>query len=196
QRIHRFIIGKSDTWESIDSALPVDSVLSQLAVSADGTLYALNSQSVDAEKQEGGMERSLNPTYPLGPAFETVTRGLDDGATLTGLWLRGSQLWSIDTQNTRLMTYPDSLALPVILTSPPDKTPGIGTENVNLDWETLKGATEYKWQLNYDTDFSTIPTDFEGDTTKSSAWLSALETATPYYWRVRATEPVLSRWSV
>jgi len=193
--IYRFIINKSTEWESIDSALPVGGTCSQLAVSADGPLYAINSQAVDTTKKEGGMERSLNPTYPLGPTFETVTRGLDDDVTLNGLWLRGNQLWSIDTINTRLMTYIDSLALPVTLTSPPDKAPGTGTRNVILEWETLRGATEYKWQLDYDTDFSTVPTDFEGDTRASSVRLPALDTDTTYYWRVRVTGPVLSRWS-
>jgi len=195
ERIYRFIIGKSDIWESIDSTLPVGSMLSQFTVSADGTLYATNSQPVDAVKEEGGMERSLNPTYSLGPTFKTVIRGLDDGATLTGLWLCGTQLWSIDTKNTRLMTYNDSLAPMVILTSPPDKSPGIATGNVSLDWETLKGATKYEWQLDYDTDFSTVPSGFEGDTKESSARSPALATATTYYWRVRASEPVLSQWS-
>ncbi|MBI3040695.1 MAG: hypothetical protein HYY80_03465 [Chloroflexi bacterium] len=131
----------------------------------------------------------------LGPTFETVIRGLDDGATLSGLWLRGSQLWTIDSTNTRLMTYIDSLDLPVTLTSPPDQAQGTASGNVSLDWETLKGATKYQWQLDYDTDFSTIPAGFEGDTEKSSARSPALETATTYYWRVRATTPVLSPWS-
>ena len=187
--IYRFIINKSTKWESIDSTLPVGSMLGQLAVSADSTLYATNFMT------DGGLERSLNATYPLGPAFETVTRGLDDGATLSGLWLRGNQLWSIDTKNTRLMTYTDSLALPVTLTSPPDKAPGVGTRNASLEWEALKGATRYEWQLDYDTDFSTVPTGFEGSTRTSSSRLPALEMDTTYYWRVRASEPVLSRWS-
>jgi len=187
--IYRFILNKSTKWERIDSTLPSSSVLNQLAGSADGTLYATNL------KANGGMERSLNSTYSLGPTFETVTRGLDDGATLSRLWLQGNQLWSIDTANTRLMTYIDSLALPVTLTSPPEKTSIASTGNVILDWETLPGATEYKWQLDYDTDFSTVPTDFEDDTRASSARLPALDSDTAYYWRVRATEPVLSRWS-
>ncbi len=195
ERIYRFIIGKSDVWESIGSTLPVGSILNQFTVSADGTLYVTNSQPVDAVKEEGGMERSLNPTYSLGPTFETVTRSLDDDATLTGLWLCGNQLWSIDTKNTRLMTYNDSLTPPVTLTSPSDKAPGIATGNVSLDWETLKGATKYEWQLDYDTDFSTVPSEFEGETKESSARSPALATATTYYWRVRASEPVLSQWS-
>jgi len=199
ERIYRFVIGKSTDWESIDGTLPVTaatgSVINQLTVSADGTLYAANSMA------DGGMERCLNPTFPLAPTFETVTRGLDDGAKLTGLWLYGNRLWSIDMANTRLMTYMDGLAMSVTLTSPPNKAPGIGTiinyeiTNVTLDWEVLAGATEYHWQLDYDRDFSSVPTGFEGDTGASSARLPPLEPATKYYWRVRAIEPVLSRWS-
>ena len=93
------------------------------------------------------------------------------------------------------MTYADSLALPVTLTSPPNKAPGIGARNVSLEWEMLKGATEYQWQLNYDTNFSSVPTDFGGNTEASSVRSPALEIATTYYWRVRATKPVISRWS-
>ncbi len=195
ERIYRFIVGKSSAWEGIDSTLPIGSLLNQLLVSDNGTLYAANSQRADASKKEGGLERSLNPTYSLGPAFETVTRGLDDGATLTGLWLCGNQLWSIDTKNTRLMTYIDSLALPVTLVSPADKAPGIGVKNASLDWKALEGATKYQWQLDYDTNFPNLPAEFDGETEESSARLPALEAATTYYWRVRAIEPVSSPWS-
>ena len=193
--IYRFIIDKSTSWESIDGTLPENGMIGQLKVSANGTLYAANSMA------DGGMERCLNPTYPLGPKFETVIRGLDDGAKLSGLWLRDNQLWSIDTANSRVMTFSDSLATPVILTSPPDQGAGIGTivdysvGDIRLDWEALSGATEYKWQLNYDSGFSTEPVPFEGETKASSARLPELELATTYYWRVRATEPVLSPWS-
>ncbi len=191
--IYRFIIGKSDAWESIDS--PDEGMIGQMIVSAEGTLYAANF------KADGGMERCLNPTYSLGPTFEAVTKGLDDGVTLIRLWLHDNRLWSIDTTNVKLMTYTDSLTQPVALTSPLNEAPGVGTiidntvRKISLDWETSKGATEYKWQLNYDTNFSSVPADFEGDTEASSARLPDLEPATTYYWRVRATEPVLSPWS-
>ncbi|MBA7659974.1 hypothetical protein ES703_67973 [subsurface metagenome] len=140
------------------------------------------------------MERCLNPSYSLGPTFETVTRGLDDGATLAGLWLSGNKLWSVDTANTRLMTFTDSLAVPVSLTSPPDQASGIDTRSVNLEWRSASGATKYEWQLDYDTDFSSAP--FEDDTQASSVRLpEQLKLATTYHWRVRVTEPLLSPWS-
>ncbi len=198
ERIYRFIIGKSTEWQSIDNTLPISAtagaVINQLVVSAEGTLYATNSQPVDAANKEGGMERCLNSSYSLGPTFETVTRGLDDGTKLTGLWLSGNKLWSVDTTNTRLMTFTDSLAVPVTLTSPPDQTPGIDTRNVNLEWKTVSGATNYEWHLDYDTDFSSIL--FEGSTKASSVRLpEQLKLATTYFWQVRVTEPLISPWS-
>jgi hypothetical protein len=195
QRIYRFIIGRSDTWESIDGTLPDGAIIECLGVSASGVLYAANFQSVDATNEEGGIERCLNPTYSLNPAFETVTRGLDDGAIMTGLWLCGNQLWSIDATNTRLRTYIDTLSTPVVLASPSDEAPGIDTAGVSLDWAVMAGATRYQWQLDYDADFSAVPSGFEGETQASSTWIPVLEPATEYYWRVRVTEPVLSPWS-
>ena len=192
--IYRFIIGTSTSWEKIDSTLPADGMIGQLKVSADGVLYATNF------KANGGMERSINPTYPVGPTFETVAGGLDAGATLSGLWLCDHRLWSIDTTNARLMTYSDRLAQPVSLISPSDGASGIGTlvnykiSDVSLDWQAIRGTTGYKWQVDYDTDFSGLPV-FEGDTQATSVRLPPLEPGTTYCWWVRATGSVSSRWS-
>ena len=192
--IYRFIIGISATWKSIDSTQPEGSILNRLRVSTDEVLYAINFQPVDTANKEGGMERCLNPSYSPGPTFETVTHGLDDGATLAGLWLSENKLWSVDNAHTRLMTFTDSLTVPVTLTLPPDRTSGIDTRNINLDWRSASGAAKYEWQLDYDTDFSSAP--FEGDTGVSSVQLSEqLKLATTYHWRVRVSEPVLSPWS-
>ncbi len=193
--VYRFRIDSSTEWERIDGNLPSGGTLGQAGVSADGVLYAVDSQPVDFSGQEGGMERSLNPTYALGVTFETVIRGLDEGATLCGLWIREDQLWSIDTQNTGLVTYIDSLTGQVVPVSPLDEAPGTRTSGLMIEWETLSGATGYTWQLDYDTDFSTVPADFEGTTGASVARLPDLSLDTTYYWQVRASEPVLSRWS-
>ncbi len=193
--VYRFIVGKSADWESIDGTLPGGGMLNQLMVSTDGVLYAANS------KAGGGMERCLDPNYPLGPTFETVTRGLSSGATLVGLWQNGHILWSIDTSNVKLMTFIDTLTLPATLTSPANAASGIGSlnnltfKNVSLDWGALREATSYQWQLNYNTDFSVIPSAFDGVTNASSAHLPTLEPGATYYWRVRASAPVLSPWA-
>jgi len=193
--VYRFVIGTSTDWESIDGTLPDDAILNRLTVINDGTLYAVNGDS------DGGMERCLNPTYALGPTFETVTRGLDGGATLSGLWQSGNRLWSVDTANGRLMTFLDTLTSPVTQVSPDDGAAGIGSlidhtvRNIILDWETLEGATSYEWQCDSDTDLTSVPDGFEGSTSASSARLPSLDPAATYYWRVRASAPVTSPWS-
>ncbi|MFH1003096.1 MAG: hypothetical protein V1780_03015, partial [Chloroflexota bacterium] len=193
--IYRFVIGSSTSWEGIDSNLPASGQIDRLAASAAGVLYATNPVA------NGGLERSLDPTDSSGPTFESVTRGLDDGVTLSGLWQHGPRLWAIDTTNTRLMTFTDSLSQPVAATSPANQAASLGTivnytvRNARLDWEALEGATQYQWQLDYDTDFSSVPDGFEDTTKASTVRLPTLEPDTTYYWRVRATGPVLSPWS-
>lgn len=195
--IYRYIVGTSTGWQRIDSTLPAGGMIGQLAVSADGVLYGVNFQQVDIINQEGGLERCLSP----GATFETVTRGLGDGVTLWGLWLHGDQLWSIDTTGVRLMTYTDSLTQPPTLASPLNQAPGIGViinntiAGISLDWEPLNGATSYQWQIDDDNDFTSVPAGFEGTTASSSVHLPVLQPATTYYWRVRASGPVLSPWS-
>lgn len=193
--VYRFIIGSQGDWESIDGTLPGGGTLGGVTVSSGGVLYSANSQA------DGGIERCLNPAYPLGPSFDTVIRGLNDGATLSGLWQRGTRLWSIDTTGPRLMTFRDGLTATVRLISPPDNAAGIGAlindmvSNISLDWSAVDGATSYQWQLDYDTDFSSVPSGFEGNTRASSARLPTLTPSTRYYWQVRATLPVPGPWS-
>ena len=193
--IYRFTIDKSTGWERIDTTLPAGGTINKLILSADGTLYAASSQTVDITNKKGGIERSLEPRNSANSSFETITVGLDDGSALNGIWSQGSQLWAIDTANTRLVTYVDSLVLPLRPVTPADKAPGTGITNVILEWEKLDGATEYEWQIDYDTDFLTVPNDFEGNTRINSIRLPTLDADTGYFWRVRAVKPVMSRWS-
>jgi len=99
------------------------------------------------------------------------------------------------------MTYRDTLTSPAIQVLPENGTSGIGSlvdhtvRNIDIDWETMEGATNYEWQCSYSTDFSTIPAGFNGTTSASYIRLPTLEPATTYYWRVRACAPVHSPWS-
>jgi photosystem II stability/assembly factor-like uncharacterized protein len=193
--LHRFVTGRSTDWESIDDTLPAGATINRLAAAGNGTVYAANSDA------DGGMERCLNPTFASGPTFETVTRGLSDGATLSGLWQCDNRLWSIDTTSCKLMTFLDTLTSPATQVSPDNGASGIGSlidhtiRDIRLNWETMDGATSYKWQCDYDTDFSSVPSGFEDSTSSSSARLPTLEPATTYYWHVRASAPVLGPWS-
>ena len=192
--IYRYTIGESTAWEAIDNSLPSGARLDRPLSAGSGVLYAVDSMS------SGGMVRSLSPAWADSPTFETVSHGLDSGATLYGFWQSGHRLWSIDTTNTALMTYDDTLTAPVIQVSPDDEETGIGdladntVKNIKLDWLTLEGASSYEWQCEYDRDFSSA-TELESITSASSVTLPPLEPATTYYWRVRARSPVLSPWS-
>ncbi len=193
--VYRFVIGQSTAWESIDDGLPAGAMHNRLTVAEDGTFYAANAAA------DGGMERSLNPAFAPGPTFETITRGLNSGATLYRLWQVDHTLWSVDTASTRLMTYNDTLTAPPVLASPDDGASAMGNlvdhtvRNISLDWETMDGATGYAWEYSYDDTFTADSDTFGDSTSASSVRLPALEPATTYHWRVRASSPSLSPWS-
>jgi trimeric autotransporter adhesin len=192
--VYRFVIGKSAAWESIDDTLPAGAMLNRLTVAEDGTFYAANAAA------DGGMERSLNPAFS-SPTFQTITRGLNSGATLYGLWEADHILWSVDTASTRLMTYDDTLTSPPVPVSPDDGASAMGNlidhtvRNITLDWETMDGATGYEWECSYDDTFASVSDTFGDSTSGTSVRLPALEPATTYHWRVRASSPSLSPWS-
>ncbi len=193
--VARFVVGRDEAWEGIDGSLPAGAELDRLGLSPSGTLYATNITA------DGGLERCLNPTSSPGSAFETVTRGLGDGATLTGLWQAGNRLWSFDNTNLRLMTFDDTLVTAVAPVSPDAGATGCGTlvehtvRNIVLDWATRAGATDYQWQCTDATNFDAVPANLQDVTTTSSARLPDLEPGTTYRWRVRANNPVLGPWS-
>jgi photosystem II stability/assembly factor-like uncharacterized protein len=193
-RIFRFTIGQSTTWQSIDGSLPDNACIRQVTVTSNGTLYAVNTQPTEAATVKGGVVRSLNPTSS-SPAFETLLSGLEDTIVLNKLSFYGNQLWVVDNKNTRLMTFVDSLTQPMILVSPENKASGLDTTSLNLKWQAMNGATKYEWQVSDNTSFTGILSGLTGTSDSCTARLTGLEPATTYYWRVRTSTPCLSRWS-
>ena len=188
-RLYRYTVGKSQQWEQMDATLPVGGRLGQICILPGGSLYAANS------RDNGGVERSLNPAAAAYPTFETVSVGLGDKCDLNGLWGSGNQLWSLDTRNNRLMTYIDTLVAPVVPGNPYAGAGGLDTKNCTLDWNPLEGATLYEWQADNDGSFSGGTDMLKGETTATSVKLPRLDPASTYFWRVRAKYPTLSPWS-
>ncbi|MCX7911690.1 MAG: hypothetical protein N2506_01810 [Dehalococcoidales bacterium] len=192
--VYRTRTGKDAVWENIHPGLPAGTTLSGLTISADGILYAA------ATGAGRGIERSLDPTAHA-PVFEGFSRGLEDDATLSGLWQAGNRLWSVDTTNQKLMVLEDTLGSPPGPLSPQDNASGLGTvidhmvRNVMLDWETRRGATSYEWECSYDDEFTAGTATLTGITTASAVRLPALIPATSYRWRIRVRTPLLSPWS-
>jgi hypothetical protein len=185
--------GKPGGW-----VLASGSDIQHLTMASNGTLYAYGA----------GLTYTLYQSTDGGYSWLAIGKVQDEIVDIAiapdnvVYYATSSQIFkSVDGAHTTLITYIDSLAQPPILVSPTDEASGLGTivnytvKNISLDWETLEGATEYHWQLDYDNEFSSVPTGFEGDTRASTAQLPDLDPTTTYYWRVRATEPVLSLWS-
>jgi len=197
--IYRTVLSAGQTWERLDSGLSGGGLWSGLAVSGSGALYAASSRAVNAASGQGGMLRCLSPA--LGSPLERVMQGLDAGATLWGLERAGNRLWSIDTTHNRLLSFVDSLSLPVNLRVPSNGASGIGTASGNavagiaLFWDSLPGATSYQWQLSTRSDFSLLPPGFAGSTGMNSVNAPPLVPECTYYWRVRAAAPLYSPWS-
>ncbi len=162
--IRRFSVPSGQEWARIDATLPSGSTIDHLTVTGDGTLYAVNS------KINQGMERCLTPSSSKSTSFESVTRYLPDGATLTGLWQSGRYLWTVDSTNVKLLTFFDTLTMPAGQTSPVNQASGLGAlndhtvKNVVLNWTALEGATNYEWQCDYSPGFLSATAALEGTT--------------------------------
>ncbi len=167
--IWRWTIGVSTVWEPIDesiTALNTEQRIGGLAVSSEGTLYALRMEAVSSDS--GGMTRSLNPATPEDAdiEFDFVNYALPAGATfdatlvfnnaLPYLKLSGggqrNDLWSFDTTNKVIYHFPDTLAKRVPgLISPVDNFQdkvnpinGIASD-INFSWESpARDVTDYE----------------------------------------------------
>ena len=194
ERIFRFTLGKSTGWQSIYASLPNNAVIKQLVIAKDGTLYAVNTQAIVAADKKGGVIRSLDPSYSSS-TIETMLSGLDDTIILNKLSVYSNRLWTVDTKNTRLMTFIDSLSGQVALISPDNNAAGLDITNLSLKWQPVNGATGYEWQVSDSTSFTGLLTGLTGTAESSSARPTGLEPAATYYWRIRTSKPFLSRWS-
>jgi hypothetical protein len=200
--IYRFTVGTSTAWTAIDGAITL-SVASGIAT-ADGCVYVSDANTVG-----GGMWRSVNPTDPAtAVVFEQVGSTFKLAATSTLWWLQttsasstsGSNvLWAQDRADpTVLWTYTDNLVGPVVLATPATGTALGRITAVTLTWKELSAsATDYDLKLYSDASFLAAYTVVNAATgSADEVYLkSGLAPGTTFYWKVRATAPLNSKWS-
>jgi hypothetical protein len=171
--------------------------------------------AVAAGDAVGGVARSLNPTDDTADIeWELPQDGLAAGMTFAPVGVASgtvsslkltygsdNHLWAIDTAAAidDIWEYTDTLAAPVILSSPANGSTGHDTDEIILEWEDLNADTvnEYSVKLSKYEDFTDVQ-EYTGidDTDWSSAEADVtLDAGTTYYWKVQVTDPVESRWS-
>ena len=178
----------------------------------DTTLYVGDRAAVDTDN--GGLLRRSD-------TCERVTEGLATGTRLSGLLLTAGKngcpdsnvLWAIEESPdySKVWFYEDTLATPVILTSPADEAKLGKTTEVTLEWEALCDAEEYQIYLYrycaecpdeklyiLKNECFECEEDCVGCSDETCCLVvDGLEPGVTYYWKVRVCkgEPTRSKWS-
>jgi len=220
----RWTIGVSDEWEQLDediTQLAQGQRISGLAVSPEGTLYALRLEPASATT--GGMTRWLNPSCPSDTDFEydfiNFSLPTDVSFDPTVLFTNTvsyieltwdsdeTQVWSIDTTEQRIYRFRDTLCKRgPDLESPEDEAviplgscPCDRPSSLTLDWEELSDVTEYEIAVYLDKDCTVqVWSGHSGDndiTATGGNTPLSLSSGTAYYWKVRSDQPIKSPWS-
>ena len=183
-----------------------------IVAAGDTALYVTDTATVedvtdpeDDVMDNGGVLRSLNPDAedPDDVVFERLTEGLvEEETALLGLQLTtGSNvLWSLDSEvKTNVWTYEDTLATPVLLSTPVEGQKLPTATKATLSWEELDEATLYEVSLyRYCPECPELKEEIAvADTEETCITVEDLDTGTLYYWQVRVAlgSPTLSKWS-
>jgi hypothetical protein len=152
----------------------------------------------------GGVLRCLDGTQ-YTPDWDAISQGLGewDGLFLNRAPVGDSNTlislsWDFQEWRWKLAIYDDTLATKGSPTAPTADSNGVGSligneVNVDLEWADLD-ATVYEWQVDDDSGF-VAPVIASDTTSDPLATVTGLEPGVKYWWRVRALEPALSRWS-
>ena len=213
--VSRFLdVGELDEdWEdfTLDGA---PTTISGLAV-ADGCVYVSDAVSADGTVADpvGAVQRTVNPLEDVDDVddteFDFMAEGLDadDGGQEIFDLLYVSEgstfLWAVDTANATIWTIEDLLAVPA---SGGEADPDV--DSATLIWDGFDNATDYEVRVYSNAGMGLAYEWFDaltGDddpilrlTDRNTTGVHAsddLDAGTEYWWRVRASEPVNSKWS-
>ncbi len=219
QNIRKWQIGTSTAWTDIFRNT-LNGGIYGLAIN-NNTLYALE---FDTSTEQSTLWLYISPASATATSISwsssttTSTTDIDNGtvylnATPTALRASTGKLWAVKTNGTnKLYSYSD-VDIALTLTSPAlDFINSVNTMNgiahdVCFTWERPTESTEYELEIALDEDFYSLVASITVATINSVASVIAgpgqtgdnyvnFMPGTTYYWRIRTSQPVYSRYSV
>ncbi len=206
--IYRFEVGVSTAWADIGDVGTASGI-----ATADGCLYvsdeveaAAAAVVVPSTPATGGVLRSVDPTAPV-PVFERVSTefGLTTSATLKALQTTSGSnvLYALDGENPEVLrTYTDALVGPFALSSPGDEEAIGSTDRVTLEWVAVTDAMDYDVMLSSNEAFRAAYVVYNSTSDDNLLIVKekpneteGLSPGTEYWWKVRVTAPLNSKWS-
>jgi hypothetical protein len=152
----------------------------------------------------GGVLRCLDGTA-ANAEMELCTNGrgpwdgLWQGSVVAGTNHIVSLTWDWKEWRFKLAFWEDTFSGPgPAAVAPANGATGIGSlmadtsVSAPISWQTQTGATLYEWQVSEDAAFTSPKT---GTSSGTSVTIAGLQAQTAYFWRVRAIEPTLGKWS-
>lgn len=212
----KWVVGTSTAWETVvaKSDTPINTAIASSIQMSGGVWYMLYQGNAG-----GQIWRSTDlkdTTTPSGfsvvtnsdpVAFNGTTSGninvVTDAAGNANLYILNTRTtFPIDEFAVTLVNYQDTLLNAPKANSPTadsvqnnTQVTALGTSTlVDLSWNAVSSAKLYEYQIANDADFKNIVSAPIATAASSASQISLVPGRT-YYWRVRVSSPILSKWS-
>ena len=208
--VYRWTIDTSATWTNISGAIVADRIVQ----GTEGTLYITTPPAIPPAVGVG-LYRIVNPTDPPSAivcdamnnaAFNLGLISANPGSIDVSVMATGTDQVPNNTiyaiidgaatgTPTRMATFQDTMVAAPAITAPAAN--GQVATNTNLTWGAVPGGRTYTAELATDAAFAgAVGLTGAGVTNATSITpLAALTPGTDYWWKVRATAPLTSKFS-
>jgi len=177
---------------------------------ADGVVY-VSDAAQPTDGADGAIQRTVNPLDDVDDVdetefdhmFEGLTDAADEEFDLMYLSEGSTFLFGVDLDSAIIWTLEDLLVGP-----PTGGSSDPGEDSCTLDWNAFDNATDYDVRVYSDSDMGLAYEWYDAATGDDDPVLNVtdavttgahagddLDAGTQYWWQVRATEPLNSKWS-
>jgi len=132
------------------------------------------------------------PNLLIGPNQAANTLNFAPGATYYWKVRTSTPVYSPYSETRSFTIQPLGAQVPAVLS--PANGGSITNQHPAFSWSPVSGATEYQFQLAYNPTFA-VPIIDEKTSAAGLRPTVDLDTDLTYFWRVRATKPVMGDWS-